>query len=136
MAAADRALDRSYCSFGQVPSGSETNVDHSNNLIDSGAGQSVPPFTSTTSPIGLTFPPPRYLPQLRLLKRVGEQRGRLGVHPCRLPALGLGVHRVEVHKPGLEDGAGDRFQRLVHAAVELDLVVEGAENVSDGMLFP
>jgi hypothetical protein len=45
------------------------------------------------------------------------------------------MHRVEIHEPGLEEGAGGDFQRFVHAAIEFDFVVQRAENVGDGTLF-
>ncbi len=39
-------------------------------------------------------------------------------------------HRLEIHEPRLEDRAGDGLQGLIHAAVEVDLVVEGAKHTS------
>ena len=57
-------------------------------------------------------------------------RGQAGV-----PAFGLGAHRVEVHEPRLEERPRDRLQRLAHAPVQLDLVVQRAEDVCDGALF-
>ena len=51
------------------------------------------------------------------------------------PALGFGPHGVEVHEPGLEERARQRLQGLVHAAVGLDLVIQGAEDAGDGALL-
>ena len=48
---------------------------------------------------------------------------------------GLGADGVEVHEPGLEEGSGHFLEGLVHATVQLDLVVQGAEDVGDGALF-
>src|SRR5660398_68321 len=54
---------------------------------------------------------------------------------ARVAALGLGADGVEVHEPRLEERARHLLEGLVHAAVELDLVVEGAEDVGDAALF-
>lgn len=48
-----------------------------------------------------------------------------------MATIKLGVDGVEVDKPGLEEGAGDAFQRPVHLLIEFDFVVEGAENMGD-----
>ena len=48
---------------------------------------------------------------------------------------GLGTDRVEVDEPGLEERPRHLFQRLVHAPVQLDLVVQRAEDVGDGVLI-
>src|SRR5690606_1516753 len=56
---------------------------------------------------GLDLPPPRHRPDL-------------AVHEV--------VVAVEVDEPRLEDGLGHLLQRPVHLAVELDLVVERAED--------
>ena len=50
-------------------------------------------------------------------------------------AFHLGADGVEVDEPGLEKGPGHLLKGLVHPPVELDLVVEGAEDVGDGPLF-
>src|SRR5690606_16687419 len=42
--------------------------------------------------------------------------------------------RVEVDEPRLEERSRHGFERLVHPAVQFDLVVEGAEDVGDGAL--
>jgi len=50
-------------------------------------------------------------------------------------AFHLGTHRLEIHKPRLEQGARHRLQRFVLFAVEFDLVVQRAEDMGDGALF-
>jgi hypothetical protein len=50
-------------------------------------------------------------------------------------AVGLGADGVEVHEPRLEERPRHRLQRLVHPPVQLDLVVQRAENASNGTLF-
>src|SRR5262245_50811645 len=78
-----------------------------------------------------------YLPVLRnqsecrVLKAVGKQTGRLGVHAGGLAAGGFGGDGVEVHEPRLEERPRQRLQRLVHPPVQLDLVVQCAENAGD-----
>ena len=52
-----------------------------------------------------------------------------------IAAFHLGSDRIEIDEPGLEQGAGHPFQRLVHAAIQLDLVVQRAKDVGDGALF-
>jgi hypothetical protein len=60
----------------------------------------------------------------------------LGCTPHRgYSAISPGAHRVEVNKPRLEECAGYGLQRLAHPPVELDLVVQRAEDVGDGALF-
>src|SRR5665647_2887825 len=49
--------------------------------------------------------------------------------------LHLLAHGVEVDEPRLEDGASDRLKSVVHAAVELDLTVKGAEGCGDTTLL-
>ena len=48
---------------------------------------------------------------------------------------GLGADGVEVHEPGLEERPRHFLQRLIHTPVQLDLVVQRAEDVGDGSLF-
>jgi len=48
---------------------------------------------------------------------------------------GLGADGVEVHEPALEDRPCHFLQRLVHFSVQLDLVVQRAENAGDGLLL-
>jgi hypothetical protein len=50
-------------------------------------------------------------------------------------AFGLGADGVEVHEPRLEERPRHRLQRLVHPPVQLDLVVQRAEDVGDGALL-
>ncbi|KIX84784.1 hypothetical protein THFILI_01005 [Thermus filiformis] len=50
-------------------------------------------------------------------------------------ALHLGAHGFKVHEPGLEDGPRHLLQRLAHPPVQLYLVVQRTEDVSDGTLF-
>ncbi len=82
----------------------------------------------------------RHLPPLRNLaefgvdeaggEEVGEGLGEAGV-----AAFGLGADGVEVHEPRLEERPRHRLQRLAHPPVQLDLVVQRAEDVGDGALF-
>src|SRR5665647_509555 len=63
-------------------------------------------------------------------EQVGEVLGETGV-----AALSLGADGVEVHEPRLEECARHLLEGFVHAAVELDFVVESAEDVGDAALF-
>jgi hypothetical protein len=45
------------------------------------------------------------------------------------------VGQLKVHKPALEERLRHGFQRLVHAAVQLYLVIQRAQDVGDGALF-
>ena len=49
--------------------------------------------------------------------------------------LHLRPHGIEVHEPRLEQRLRHRLKRLVHPTVQLDLVVERAEDVGDGALL-
>src|SRR5690606_10181837 len=60
-------------------------------------------------------------------EEVGEGLGEAGV-----AAFGLGADGVEVHEPRLEQRPRHRLQRLAHPPVQLDLVVQRAEDVGDG----
>src|SRR5208337_555143 len=68
-------------------------------------------------------------------KRSREHSRRRRIHPNRLVAFNLGPDGVEVHEPRLEDRPSHRLQRLVHPAVQVDLVVEGTEDLGDCLLF-
>ena len=81
-------------------------------------------------------PPLRNLAEGGILEGVGEEGGGGGVHAGGLAAVGFGPHGVEVDKPTLEDRPGHRFERLIHPPVQLDLVVQRAEDVGDGLLLP
>ena len=48
---------------------------------------------------------------------------------------GLGAHGVEIDEPGFEQRPRHGLQRLVHAAVQFDLVVQRAQDVGDGALI-
>ena len=48
---------------------------------------------------------------------------------------GFGADGVEVDEPGLEQRLRHLLQRLVHAPVQLDLVVQRPQDVRDGALF-
>ena len=76
-------------------------------------------------------PPRRDQPQLAVLERVGEQRGGLRVHADGLLAVRFGVDGVEIDEPRLEDRPRGRFERRVHLAVQLDLVVQRAEDAGN-----
>ena len=80
------------------------------------------------------LPPLRNLPQLRVLEGIREQVGE-GLGQAGVAAFGLGADGVEVHEPRLEERPRHRLQRLVHPPVQLDLVVQRAEDVGDGALF-
>src|SRR2546427_3809037 len=80
------------------------------------------------------LPPPRNLPQLRSLEGIGEKvRERL--RHAGVAAFGLGADGVEVYEPRPEERTPHRLQRIVHPAVQLNLVVQRAEDTTDGMLF-
>ena len=82
----------------------------------------------------LDLPPLRYLPQLRIDQPVGNRSQRLR-RQIGFPALQLGADRTEVHEPVPEDGPCHLLQGLVHPPVQLNLVVQGAEDVGDGLLL-
>ena len=48
---------------------------------------------------------------------------------------GLGADWIEVHKPTLEDRLRRRLQRPVHPPVQLNSVVQRAQNAGDGLLL-
>ena len=93
----------------------------------------VPPDHVREVTDGLDFPPLRNLPQLRVLEGIREQVGE-GLGQAGVAAFGLGADGVEVHEPRLEERPRHRLQRLVHPPVQLDLVVQRAEDVGDGAL--
>ena len=64
-----------------------------------------------------------------------EQRRCLRIHSKRGSSFRFGGDRVKVHKPGFEEGARHLFERVVHAAVEFDLVVQRTEDASNGSLW-
>src|SRR5690606_26490107 len=76
-------------------------------------------------------PPLRNQPQLRLYEFAWKQLGCFGVHAARVAALGFGANGVEVDEPRLEQRPRHRLERRVHLAVQLDLVVERAEDAGD-----
>ena len=83
-----------------------------------------------------TNPPPlRHQPHLRLHKPTGKQLGNGRLQPGRLLAGRLGVDRVEVRRTRTGRRPGQLLQGAVHGAVEFDLVVQGAEDVRDGVLL-
>src|SRR5262249_53275298 len=81
-----------------------------------------------------TVPTLRYLTVPASTQPVGEQasesQGNGGAH-----ALGLGADRIEVNKPRLEERSSHRLQCLVHPPVQLDLVIQRAEDLGYGALF-
>jgi hypothetical protein len=72
--------------------------------------------------------------QLGVLEAVGEEVGYV-FGKVKVSTLGLRMDGIEVHEPRVEDRSRHRLQRLVHAAVQLDLVVQRAEDVGDCTLF-
>ena len=86
-------------------------------------------------PQRLHLPPPRYRPQLRVHERVREEGGGGGVHSGGLAAFGFGADGVEVHEPALEERPRHLLQRLAHPPVQLDLVVQRAEDVGNALLL-
>src|SRR5579859_103376 len=75
------------------------------------------------------------LAEWRILKGTGEEGGGFGIHAKWLAAFGFGSDGVEVDEPGFEDGAGHGFQRLVHAAIQLNFLIECSKNTCDGSLL-
>ena len=63
-----------------------------------------------------------------LPETVREQHCRGIDHAVRSADLGLGADRVEVDEPRLEHRPRHSLERLVHPPVQLDLVVERAED--------
>src|SRR5689334_9904612 len=80
------------------------------------------------------FPTRRYLPQSRLLKRIRKQPVDL-LRQSGGATFGFGADGVEVDKPRLEERPRHLLQRRAHPPVQLDLVVQRAEEVGDGPLF-
>ena len=70
----------------------------------------------------------------RELEAIRKQSRRRIIHPHRFPAVHLGPHGVEVDEPALEDRPCHPLQRFVHLPVQLNLVVQRAENAGDGVL--
>ena len=64
----------------------------------------------------------------------GEEVGD-GFGEARVAAFGLGVDGIKVHEPRLEQRLRHRLQRLVYPPVQVDLVVQRAEDVGDRALF-
>jgi len=73
--------------------------------------------------------------ELGVDEAIGEEGGGLGVHAFWLATLCLGADGIEVDEPRREERPRDLVQRRVHLPVELDLVVERAEDVGDGALL-
>src|SRR4030066_1242816 len=80
------------------------------------------------------LPPLRNPPEVGVLEAIGEEVGD-GLGQTWIAAFGLGAGGGEIHEPGFKQRPRDRPQRLVHPAVEFDLVVQRAEDVCDGTLF-
>jgi len=77
-------------------------------------------------------------PSLRLatvVEAVGEQGPEIGGEVGGAAFL-LGAGGAEGDEPVPEDGAGHHLQRLVHPVVQVDLVVEGAEDRCNRTLVP
>ena len=53
-----------------------------------------------------------------------------GVAACH-----LGTDGIEIDEPGLEQRPRHRLQRLIYPPVQLDLVVQGAQDVRDNALL-
>ena len=79
-------------------------------------------------------PAPWNLRTIQIIKCTWEEVGE-GLGQAGVAAFGLGADGVEVHEPRLEERPRHRLQRLVHPPVQLDLVVQRAEDVGDGALF-
>src|SRR5207237_117366 len=71
----------------------------------------------------------------RVDQRTGEQCRHLRVHAKWLASLHLRADGAEVHEPRLEQGACHALQRLVHAAVQFDLVIQCSKHTGDGFLL-
>lgn len=75
----------------------------------------------------------------------GDRGGILAAVPACLPrcfalrrrqaALHFRAYRRKVHEPRFEKGAGHLLQRLAHAPVQFNLVVQCAQDVGNGALF-
>ena len=74
------------------------------------------------------------LSDIRVLKSAGEKIGK-SLRKTGIAAVGLGANGIEVHEPRLEESPRDRFQRLVHPPIQLDLVVQRAKDIGNGALF-
>ena len=74
------------------------------------------------------------LAEFRVHQPVGEQVGDVLRQPG-VAAFHLGPHGVEIDEPGPKQRPRHRLQRRVHPTVQLDLVVQRAEDVRDGALF-
>ena len=48
---------------------------------------------------------------------------------------GIVDHRVKVHKPAFEERLRHPFQRSIHPPIQLNLVIQGAQDVSDRFLL-
>src|SRR4051794_13169586 len=78
----------------------------------------------------------RNRPRLRFAVSV-DAGGKEGPHfwgEVRFPALLFGANRAEIDEPVLEDRPRHRFQCRVHPLVQIDFIVERAENSGDGLL--
>src|SRR5207247_446014 len=75
-----------------------------------------------------------YLPDLRILQPIWKGLGDPAFQGC-LSRRRFRPYRVEIHEPRLEQPSRYRFQRLAHPPIQLDLVVQRAEDVGDGALF-
>src|SRR5690554_1061972 len=82
----------------------------------------------------LYLPPLRNLPELGIDQAVGEEVGEVG-REAGVAALHLRADGVETHEPRLEERPRHLLQRLAHPPVQLDLVVERAEDVGDRTLL-
>ena len=109
----------------------------------------TPSVYSDTPPLGLpptsnspqdvlqnvyTPTPPESRPTRSPRRRSGKRSAK-GLGQAGVAAFGLGADGVEVHEPRLEERPRHRLQRLVHPPVQLDLVVQRAEDVGDGALL-
>src|SRR6266436_690209 len=80
------------------------------------------------------FPPLRNLPYLGVEEAGGEE---IGERPAEgaVATVGLVADGDKVHEPRLEKRPRYGLQRLAHPAVQLDLVVQRAEDVGDRALL-
>jgi hypothetical protein len=79
------------------------------------------------------FPPRRNLTKFGVLEVVCKESG--DVFGQARVAFGFDADGVEIQEPRLEERPRHRLQRLIHPQVQLDLVVQRAEYLSDGALL-
>ena len=88
---------------------------------------------TTWSPRVATSHPSGISPSSESTSRSGKRSAISFGSPVSRPSVL--AHGVEIDEPGLEQRPRHRLQRRVHPPVQLDLVVQRAEDVGDGALL-